>query len=382
MYKKIHLDAPNVGELEKIYLNMAIDSGYVSSAGPCVCRLEEKCAGYLRTVKAVATGSGTSALHVALHELGIGKGDEVIVPALTFVATVNPVVYAGATPVFVDVDIQTWNMDPCAVEEAVTDKTRAIIPVHLYGNPCDMDEISRIAEKYGLCVIEDAAESLGARYKGAFTGTLGDLGCFSFNGNKTITTGGGGMVTGKDLQRLNHIEFLINQARDGQGCHPEIGFNYRMTNLQAAVGLAQFERLEEFLARKKAFNKAYRDALGDIAGIRFQEEYRGAESSCWFTCIIAGDAAARRQWQAVLKESGVPTRRIFPPVSELPPYRGCRFIDRGNSRYIYERGICLPCSTLNSPEDIEYVCGVLRESQIKLFRRSAAPRSTGILMPL
>ncbi|NOZ68973.1 MAG: aminotransferase class V-fold PLP-dependent enzyme [Deferribacteres bacterium] len=361
MYKKIHLDAPNIGELEKLYLNRAIDSGYVSSAGPWVSGLEEKCAAYLHTAKAVATNSGTSALHIALHELGIGKGDEVIVPALTFIATVNPVVYAGATPVFADVDIRTWNMDPRAVEDAVTDKTRAVIPVHLYGNPCDMDEINRIARKYGLHVIEDAAESLGARYRGVFTGTLGDLGCFSLNGNKTITAGGGGIVTGNDVQRLNHIKFLINQARGEQGYHTEIGFNYRMTNLQAAVGLAQFERLEEFLAKKRAFNKAYRDALGHINGIRFQEEYKGAESSYWFTCIIVEDASVRRELQEGLKDRGIPTRRLFPPVSELPPYRGCRFIDRGNSRYIYERGICLPCSTLNNPEDIEYVCRALSE---------------------
>jgi len=361
MCKKVHLDAPNVGELEKIHLNRAIDGGYVSSAGPFVSELEEKCARYLRTVKAVATNSGTSALHVALHELGIGKGDEVIVPALTFIATVNPVVYAGAAPVFADVDIQTWNMDPRAVEEAVTDRTKAVIPVHLYGNPCDMDEINRIAEKHGLHVIEDAAESLGAKYKGVFTGTLGDLGCFSLNGNKTITAGGGGMVTGNDVQRLDHIKLLINQARDEQGYHAEVGFNYRMTNLQAAVGLAQFERLGEFLARKRAFNKAYRDALGHINGIRFQEEYRGAESSFWFTCIIVEDEPARRELQKRLKDRGIPTRRIFPPVSELPPYRDCRFTGGGNSRCIYERGICLPCSTLNTPEDIEYVCLTLKE---------------------
>ena len=363
MYKEIYLDAPNIGELEKLYLNKAIDSGYISSVGPSVSEFEGKCADYLHVKKAVSTNSGTSALHIALYDLGIGTGDEVIVPALTFIATANPVIYVGATPVLVDVDIRTWNIDPVAIEKAVTEKTKAIIPVHLYGNPCDMNEINCIAKKYNLYVIEDAAESLGAKYGGKFTGTLGDLGCFSFNGNKTITTGGGGMVAGNNEQRLDHIKFLINQARDNPGeiYHSEIGFNYRMTNLQAALGLAQFERLEKLLAKKRAFNSAYKEELRDIKTVRFQKEYETAESSSWFTCIIAEDATIRSDLQKRLKERDIPTRRVFRPLNEFPPYRNCRFIDHGNSHYIYERGICLPGSTLNKTEDVNYICKTLKE---------------------
>jgi len=363
MSKKIHLDAPNVGELEKLYLNRAIDSGYISSVGPAVNEFEEKCADYLHLKRAVATNSGTSSIHIALYELGIGKGDEVIVPALTFVATVNPVRYVGADPVIVDVAAQTWNMDPEAVEKAVTEKTKAIIAVHLYGNPCDMNEINRIAKKHNLYVIEDAAESLGARYGGRLTGALSDFGCFSFNGNKTMTTGGGGVIVGNEVERLEHIKYLINQARDDSEeiSHSEIGFNYRMMNLQAALGLAQFERLQGFLEKKKAFNNIYKDEMKELKTIQFQEEYETAESSYWFTCIKTGSADTRHDLQERLKQRGVPTRRIFTPINEFPPYRDCRFIDNGNAHSIFERGICLPGSTLNDIDDIKYVSETLKE---------------------
>src|SRR5690554_5195800 len=211
---RIYLDDPNVGEREKKYLLQAVESNFLSTAGPFVPEFEKQFARYLQAGYCVATQSGTAALHMALYELGIKAGDEVIVPALTFVATVNPVRYVGATPVFVDVDSTTWNMDPEKIEETITPRTRAIIPVHLYGNPCNMEEIMKIAGKYGLFVIEDATESLGALYRGRMTGTIGHIGCFSFNGNKIITTGGGGMIAVKSKERAEHIRFLVNQARD------------------------------------------------------------------------------------------------------------------------------------------------------------------------
>lgn len=363
MYSRIHLDAPNVGALEKRYIIEAIDRGYISSVGPNVAKFEERCSAYLRAKRAVSTNSGTSALHVVLYELGIGPGDEVIISPLTFIATVNPVFYVRATPVFADVNIETWNLDPEAVERAVTKNTKAIIPVHLYGNPCDMKEIRRIAEKYGLFVIEDAAESLGAKYGGEFTGTLGDLGCISFNGNKTITTGGGGMVIGNDIRRLDHIKYLINQAKDAghEMYHSEAGFNYRMSNLQAALGLAQFDRLEEFLSKKKEVNRTYKEELGELKNIRFQKEYEQSESSWWFTCILTEDPKARKDLQKRLNEKGIPTRRVFTPVNDFPPYRSARFIDSGNSQYIHDRGICMPSSTLNEVSDIKNVCSALKD---------------------
>ncbi len=361
--RAMYLDAPNVGELEKKYLSDAIDAGYVSTIGPFVTEFEKRFGEYLGIKKSVSTQSGTAALHLALYELSIGPGDEVIVPALTFVATINPIVYVGATPVFVDVDIKTWSMDPGDVERSITKKTKAIIPVHVYGNPCDMDKIIDIAKRHNLYVIEDATESLGARYKGRHTGALGDFGCFSFNGNKVITTGGGGMIVGDDADRLDHIKFLVNQARDeSKGYyHPEVGFNDRMTNIEAALGLAQLERLREFLNKKKLFNDIYKMELGGAEYISFQEEYEGAESAYWLSCIMLKGSIDIVKLQAGLKGRGVPVRRIFTPVVEFRPYKGYKKKDYRNSYTIYERGLCLPGSTLNSEDDIYFVSKSIRE---------------------
>ncbi len=363
MSDNIHLDAPNVGELEKKYLSNAIDSGFVSTVGPFVKEFEDKMASYLGLSSAVSTQSGTAALHIALYELGIKQGDEVIVPALTFVGTINPILYVGATPVFADVERNTWNIDPKEIEERITDKTKAIMPVHLYGNPCNMDEILRIARKHKLYVVEDATESLGAKFKDGFAGSFGDFGCFSFNGNKIITTGGGGMVIGKDTKRLEHIRFLINQARDASKgyFHPEIGFNDRMTNIEAAMGLAQIERLQEFLDKKRRFNEIYRQELSNEENIEFQQEYDGAESANWLTCIAVKKKMDISALQRGLKEKNIPARRIFTPVVESPPYKGYKKREYKNSYDIYNRGLSLPGSTLNSDKDILRVCKMIKE---------------------
>ena len=364
MYKDMHLDAPNLGGLEKDYLNRAIDANFVSTIGPFVSEFEDKFAGYLGVEGAVSTQSGTAAIHIALHELGIGAGDEVIVPALTFVATVNPVAYVGATPVFADVDPVTWNIDPGDIERKITKKTKAIIPVHIYGNPCDMDRITEIAAREKISVIEDATESLGAKYNARHTGTIGDFGCFSFNGNKVITTGGGGMVIGKDKKRLDHIKFLVNQARDeSRGYfHPEIGFNDRMTNIEAALGLAQLERLDEFLNKKRAFNNIYREELGGSGDISFQGTYKNAQSASWLTCLIFRKDTDIPALQKKLLAKGVPTRRIFTPVVEFPPYSSYKKEEYANSYTVYNGGLSLPSSTLNSEESIYGACKALKET--------------------
>lgn len=360
---KLELDAPNVGELEKKYLGEAIDNGFVSTFGPYVRAFEEKFASYLGVEKCASVQNGTAALHMALHELGITKGDEVIVPVLTFVATANPITYVGAKPVFADVDKNTWNIDPASIEKNITKKTKAIIPVHLYGNPCDMEKIMAIAKKHHLYVIEDATESIGAKYKGRYTGTFGDFGCFSFNGNKIITTGGGGMVAGKSIKKIEHIHFLVNQARDeAKGYyHPEIGFNYRMTNIQAALGMAQLQRLDDFLAKKSHFRDIYREKLKDIGCITFQKEYEGSSSSLWFNCILIDKKINIGLLQKRLKDKGLPTRRVFMPVSEFPPYKNTSKGSFKNARYIYEHALCLPSSTLNSYEGIGYACNAIKE---------------------
>jgi len=360
---KIFLDDPCLGNEEKEYLCEAVDSGFVSSVGSFIPEFEEKIAGYLGVRGAVAVQSGTAAIYLALYELGIRPGDEVIVPSLTFAATVNPVLYAGAIPVIVDVDMKTWNMDPVKIKEAITDKTKAIIPVHLYGNPCNMAEIMEVAREYGLFIVEDATESLGATYDGRHTGAFGDFGCLSFNGNKLITTGGGGVVVSNNKDKVEHIRYLANQAKDKDrpGFHSEMGFNYRMTNIQAALGLAQIEKIDQFLNIKKSFRKIYQGTLGDLPNIHFQEEYDSVAGNGWFTCISVDGESNIPILMQTLKEKSIPTRRVFMPLNEMPYLK--QYSTACTEAYeVYKKGICLPGSTLNDENDIEKAALIIREA--------------------
>lgn len=361
---RLFLDAPNLGDLEKKKLLECVDSNYVSTVGPFVNEFEERFSRFLDAESAVSVQSGTAAIHMALVELGIGPGDEVILPALTFVASANPVLYVGANPVFVDVDPFSWTLDPKKTKQAITKKTKAIIPVHLYGTPCDMDSLVKLANENDLAIIEDATESLGAKWKRQHTGTMGDFGCFSFNGNKLITTGGGGMVVAKDITKAKHIKFLVNQAREASKgyFHEELGYNYRMTNLEAALGLAQMERLEQFLQQKKAFAKIYRDILSDLPFIRFQEELPYGESSWWLpSMIIDTEEIEIADFQLQLNEAGIPTRRLFGPLVDYPYLRKYLKHDEYSiARNLYQKGINLPASTLNSKEDTAKAAEIIR----------------------
>ncbi|MBN1902434.1 aminotransferase class V-fold PLP-dependent enzyme [Candidatus Sumerlaeota bacterium] len=361
--KTIFLDAPNLGKEEKEYLCRAVDSNYVSTIGPFVPEFEERFAQWIGVKRAVSLQSGTAALHMALCEMGIGSEDEVIVPALSFIATVNPVMYVHATPVFVDVDMNTWNIIPDEVEKAITSRTKAIIVTHLYGNPCDMDPLMEISRKHGIPLIEDAAESLGATYRDLYTGTFGDFGCYSFNGNKIITTGGGGMILGQDEKKLMHIKHVINQAVDrSRGYYsPEIGFNYRMTNIEAALGLAQMEKIDAFLDKKRKFHATYLEDLHMIPGIRFQREYPESCSSWWLNGAVFDSNINIKEVSARLLKDGIQTRSVFYPLVDLPPYKPYQKKDYPNARSVYERGLCFPGSTLNTVDDIHYVCLKLKK---------------------
>ena len=360
---EVYLDDPNLGNLEKKYLAKAIDINFVSVVGPFVPEFEEKFAQYIGSERAVSTQSGTAALHMALYQLGIGKGDEVVVPSLTFIATINPVLFVGAKPVIVDVDPITWNIDPQEIKKAITKKTKAIIPVHLYGSVCNIEEIIEIARENKLLVIEDATESLGATYKNRQTGTFGDFGCFSFNGNKLITTGGGGMIISNNQKQAEHIKFLVNQARDASKgyYHPEVGFNYRMTNIEASLGLAQLDRIDEFLEKKRRFRKIYQEVFNDLPYIKFQKESDNAYGSWWLTCIkIDKNNIDIDNLKLKLKEKGIPTRRIFLPACEMP-YLKKYSKSCPNAYEIYNQGICLPSSTLNNEKDIKEAASIIRE---------------------
>lgn len=357
----IALDTPNLGEREKEALVRCIDSGYVSTFGPFVKDFENAMSHFLGARSVVAVRTGSAALYVSLLQAGVGPGDEVILPVMTFVASANPVVQVGARPVFVDVDPNTWNMDPDAVERAITDRTKVILPVHLYGNPCDMDRITTLADRHDCTVIEDAAESLGASFGETMTGCFGAFGAFSFNGNKVITTGGGGAIVAADARDESHIRHLINQARDvSRGYyHTEIGFNLSMTNLEASLGLAQLSRLLSFLKKKESHARRYREGFSTVATVTPQQEAVGGRSSWWLTSVRVNGDRPIVDIQTDLSVKGIPTRRLFPPIVEFPPYQRYATDHYRHARNLFERGLNLPSATTNGPHEIDRVIAAI-----------------------
>lgn len=353
----IYLDDPNIDIHDMVAVQKTLCDKNISTVGDQRGEFEKAISAYLGgNVHCIATNSGTSAIFSALKVLDIGPGDEVIIPATTFVATMNAVTMTGARPVIVDIDPNTWNIDPAEIEKAITIKTKAIVVVHLYGNPCDMDAITDIAYIHDLFVIEDACQSLGATYKGKQTGTIGRIGCFSFNRNKIITTGGGGMLVAWYPEDIDKARKFINQGRDKDGNVAGHGFNFGMVNQNAALGLSQMERLSEFLENKNAFNDVYYKMLEEWIAhriIKMQFFHKESSPSFWFTAVKINTDNLRTpiaQLKYELEARGIPTRRIFKPLADLP-----------NARELYEKGLCLPSSTLNTLDDVEYVAMTLLE---------------------
>lgn len=352
-------------ELE--YVTDCVRSGWVSSLGGYVKRFEREFAAFCGVRHGVATHNGTVALHLALAALGIGPDDEVILPTLTFVATANAVVYTGATPVFVDSEPDTWNIDPQAVARAVTPRTRAIIAVHLYGHPADMHPLRALADQHGLTLIEDAAEAHGARYKGRRTGSLSDVAVFSFFGNKIITTGEGGMVLTDDSALAERCFFLENQARHKGDpyWHPEIGYNYRMTNLQAALGVAQLERIEQLISIRLRNAAHYQRRLWDVPGLRMPPCAEWAENVYWmYTVLVEDDYGLDRDTlMSRMRQRGIETRPAFYPIHTLPMYQcGQRF---PVAEEIGRKGLNLPSGAALTPEQVDAVCDALMEVRHK-----------------
>ena len=356
----MYLDQSNINAHDIEYVIRAMQTGCVSTACELVTDFEKAMADYLGVSEVVATNSGTSALHLALLECGVGPGDEVIVPALTFIATANAVTYTGAKPVFVDVDPDTWCMNPNKMKLAISDKTKAVMPVSLYGNPCDMGEIVCIINQHNemrdtdIFVIEDAAESIGAKYGEYHVGTMWKYGCFSFNGNKTMTTGAGGLVVGDDL---DYIRKLSTVGKNEEGFSFDLGYNYRMPALNAALGLSQLERLDEFLEKKRRFNEIYRNELDGI--VKFQEPTENSEPSWWYTTCIMPEGYSGEKAMKYLRHQNIPSRAVFTPLGYWDHYRDdvYRFPEAFN---IYYQGVCLPSSTLNNDQDIFKVCKEMR----------------------
>ncbi len=348
---------PKLGEKELNYISECVLTGWISSSGKFVNRFEEMFASFCGTNNAIATSNGTAALHLALLALGIGQGDEVIIPTLTFIATANAVAYTGAKPVFVDSEMETWNIDPALIENAITAKTKAIIPVHLYGHPANMGPLLRIAKKHGLAVLEDAAEAHGSAYKGKPVGSMGDIGTFSFYGNKIITTGEGGMVVTNRPDLADKIKLLRDHGMSSKHryWHTVLGYNYRMTNLQAAIGVAQMEKVELILSKKRNIFQAYSGALKDVAGLILPKEAPWAKSICWLYTILIDDSfgLGRDELMHRLKARGIDTRPVFPPLHTQPIYNtGKKF---PVAEKISARGLSFPSAVSISLDDVKRV---------------------------
>ncbi len=320
----IPISKPSVGLRERELVLDALDSGWVSSIGKYIDEFEEQFARYCGTRYALAVSNGTTALHLALEALGLKPGDEVIVPDLTFVATANAVAYTGATPVLADIDPETLCIDPASVKALITPRTKAIIPVHLYGHPADMDALTELADANGIAIIEDAAEAHGAEYKGRRVGGLGKCGVFSFYGNKVITTGEGGMLTTDDPDFWQRAKRLRDHAMSPtrRYFHEERGFNYRITNLQAALGVAQLERIDDFLNRRAEIMDWYRDSIQTSDRVRLNRVKNWAKSAFWMVCLEVDsfDRAQRDAVMQALKIRGIDSRPYFCTMSSMPMY--------------------------------------------------------------
>ena len=377
----IPLCVPALGGNEWQYVKECLDTNWVSSAGPFVDRFEEMVATYVGGKHATATVNGTAALHIALLVAGIGSDDEVLLPALTFIAPANAVRYVGAWPVFIDVEPDYWQLDPSRVNDFLLRecrtvdgklinarsgrRVRAMMPVHILGHPCDMDSLMEIARRFDLLVIEDATESLGAKYKGRMIGTHGDISCFSFNGNKIITTGGGGMVVTNRSDWGDKAKYLTTQAKDDpvEYVHTQVGYNYRLPNMQAAFGCAQMEVLDRFVDIKRRIAANYTDALQGVPGISFMKEASWAISTFWLYTILIDETTyglSSRELLARLGQHHIQARPLWQPLHHSPAHAASQSTSIHVADKIHAAALSLPCSVGLTQNDQSKVIEVIR----------------------
>ena len=363
VFNMIPVAEPDLTGNELKYVSECIKSGWISSRGKFVKEFEDKFAKFCDSTYGVSVSNGTVALHLALVALGITKGDEVIIPDLTFAASANAVLHTGATPILVDVDKETWNIDINKIEGKISVKTKAIMPVHLYGFPCDMEKIMSIAKKHNLFVIEDCAEAHGAMFNNKKVGSFGDIACFSFYGNKIMTTGEGGICTTNNKELAQKMQMLKDHGMqpDNRYWHEVIGYNYRMTNIQAAIGLAQLERIEKMIQAKIKVYETYNKFLKDVKGITLaplsNNQYKGVY---WMYSILIEDnfGINRDELMKKLQEKDIDTRRFFYPLHEMPPYKINK--EFPISTELSKKGINLPSSTNLSEEQIKFICETIK----------------------
>ncbi|MDM9632806.1 DegT/DnrJ/EryC1/StrS family aminotransferase [Robiginitalea aurantiaca] len=361
---KIWLSSPHMGGAEQKYVQEAFDTNWIAPLGPNVKGFEEAIETYIgQGTHAACLSSGTGAIHIGLELLGVGYGDEVICQSLTFSASANPITYLGATPVFVDSERETWNLCPDLLEKAIADriqkgrKPKAIIAVHLYGMPYKCDEIQEIALKYDIPVLEDSAEALGSRYRDRKCGSLGDLSILSFNGNKIITTSGGGALLTMDEKVKAKAIFLSTQARDNAPHyqHSHIGYNYRMSNVLAGIGRGQMEVLSERVTARRKNYSIYKDALSEISEITFLEEPDYAYSNRWLTTILTDSFETREKIRLFLEEANIESRPLWKPMHLQPVFNSCPSYINGVSEEMFEKGLCLPSGSNLLKSDLDRV---------------------------
>ena len=369
--QRLYLSPPHMSGREQGYVREVFDSNWIAPLGPQVDAFEAEFAATVGARHALALSSGTAALHLALIHLGVEPGDEVLVSTLTFVASANPIVYLGARPVFIDSERVSWNLDPALVVETIERKARqgrlpkAVIPVHLYGQSADMDPILEVCVRHGVTVIEDAAEALGATYKGRSPGTLGKAGIFSFNGNKIITTSGGGMLVSADAEFIAHARKLAQQARDPAPHyeHSEIGYNYRLSNVLASIGRGQLEVLDQRVAAKRRIFEYYLQFLGDLPGLSFMPEAPWGCASRWLTVITIDPAqfgANREAIRLALEAENIESRPLWKPMHLQPVFASCEHVGGAVAENLFRDGLCLPSGSSLTEAELARIVAVIR----------------------
>lgn len=373
MKERILLSLAHIDGSEKYWVDEAFRTNWIVPLGPNVDEFERRLEEYLSYGKVVALSAGTAALHLGLVMLGVGKDDEVICQSFTFSASANPICYQGAKPVFVDSEPDTWNMCPIALERAIIDRKKvtgkypkAIIPVHLYGMPAKMDEINEIAKKYGIPVLEDAAEALGSQYKGKMCGTLGEFGALSFNGNKIITTSGGGALICPNEETAQRVKFYATQARENRPYyyHEVIGYNYRMSNVCAGIGCGQMDVLAEHVSRRQEIHDIYKSELSNIEGLTIMdnpsEDYK---SNFWLTTILIDPTTGKTpdEIRVALEAGNIETRLLWRPMHMQPIYKDAPYYGENIAETLFNQGLCLPSGSSLSDDDIHRVITAIKE---------------------
>jgi pyridoxal phosphate-dependent aminotransferase EpsN len=376
MKKRIYLSPPHIGKLEKAYIDEAFRDNWIAPVGPHIDAFEKELAQYVGVKGAVALSSGTAALHLALRLLGVEQGDVVFCSTFTFIASANPILYQGAHPVFIDSEPNSWNMSPQALERAFIDSEKngklpkAVIIVSLYGQSADMDPLLSICERYGVPVIEDAAESLGATYKGKACGTFGDFGVYSFNGNKIITTSGGGALVSNDTEALNKARFWATQARDQARHyqHSDMGYNYRLSNVLAGIGRGQLQVLDERIRARRRIYDRYVHLLGDVPGFSFMPEMEGSYSTRWLTVVsIDPQQSGIHAVELVdmLEKNNIEARMVWKPLHLQPLFKKCLYYSHKEgysvSDHLFATGVCLPSGSKLEEEDIQRISACIRD---------------------